>query len=51
MIYEECGDHRGRADHAIFFIFELTVQRIRMFCFSLKPFAPPGESSLEISAR
>ena len=45
------GDHRGRTGQAlVFFIFLLTVRRIRMF-FSLKPSPSQGESSLKILAR
>ena len=40
---------RGRLYTLHFFIFLLTVRRIRMF-FSLKPSASQGESSLKISA-
>ena len=51
MIYEGYEDHRGRTGQTlVFFIFLLTVLRIRMF-FSLKHSASQGESSLKISAR
>ena len=51
MIYEEFVNHRGQQStrFIFFFIFLLTVQRIRMF-FSLKPSVSQGKSSLKISA-
>ena len=50
-MFERYGNHRGRNGHAlVFFIFLLTVRRIRMI-FSLKHSASQGKSSLKISAR